>query len=75
MVPYCLESGARGKFGLGSWLRHRAHVQPAPRRFEKREEKVGFNMVIGGCVSLQVSAQALQKGAYTSMQVHLEAES
>ena len=52
-VAYCLEGGARGKLGLGScrgsclgrWLRQRAHVQPAPRGFERRDEKVGFSIV------------------------------
>lgn len=47
VLPYCLESGVRGKLGLGSWLRHWAHVQPAPRRFGRREEKVGFSIVLG----------------------------
>jgi hypothetical protein len=75
VVPYCRNRGGRGKFGLGAWLRQRAHVQPAPRRFGKRDEKVGFNMAIGGCVSLQVSAQPLHKGVGFSKQVHLEAKS
>jgi hypothetical protein len=55
-LAYCLEAGVRRRFGVGSWLRHLEHVQPVPRRLERREEKVGFNMVVEQVVSLQVSA-------------------
>jgi hypothetical protein len=62
VLPYCLESGVRGKLGLGSWFRQRAHVQPAPRRFGKRDEKVGFSIVLGRGRSWEVFVKHFRLG-------------
>lgn len=59
LLPYCLGSGAleRFKFGLGSWLRQRAQVQPGLSPFATREENVGFNIFTDRGRSLAVSVQ------------------
>jgi hypothetical protein len=73
-LAYCLEAGVRKRLGLGSWLRHLEHVQPVPRRLERREEKVGFNMTMTEGVSLQVSFQADREIAWISRHERSEAK-
>ncbi len=52
---------------MGSSLRQRAHVQPAPRRFGRREEKVGFSIVLGRGVSCHVMILAFPKCAQRTL--------
>lgn len=44
-VPYCLGSATPEAVGLGAWMRQRAQVQLAPKRFAKTDEKVDFSIV------------------------------
>ncbi len=43
-------------------LRHWAHVHPAPRRFERSDEKVGFSMLRGCGISVSLARLSQRLG-------------